>query len=150
VNREVTLSRHVVWDRIAGGEKLIFAGLKSTDSKTVPSEKAIRVIQEWCQEEGISDPADYLFFWKGEPVSYRQIQYHYDKAFRALGLKMSGTHIARHAAAKQAQSIGGTRHAQRLLGHENASTTDGYLGVRDEDFRGFQSKMDEQLLALQS
>lgn len=143
--KEVTLSRRVVWKREAGGDIAVEEGLKATDWKVIPSAHACSIITEWALQEGIrSGP---LFFYKGQPISYRQIQYRYDEAFAALGLAKSGTHLVRHGMANEARKIGGMRAAQGLLGHKNERTTETYVGIREDEFRESMSKMDDLLSA---
>lgn len=137
----VRVARRAVWIREAGGETFVEEGLKNGEGKIIPSEKACRIMLEWAMQEGIRE--GYLFFYKGKPISYRQLQYRYDKAFKALGLAKSGTHVVRHGVGTTAERIGGMKHAQKLLGHKRMSTTEGYVGVRDEDFKETVARMDD-------
>lgn len=37
--------------------------------------------------------SSYVFHIKGEPLAYRQIQHHYNRAFKKANLQFSGTHV---------------------------------------------------------
>jgi integrase len=148
VNREtqeITLQRRCVWIRSKSGECLVFDGLKNGESKTIYSPMACKIILEWAMAEGIrSGP---LFYYMGKPLSYRQIEYRYTKAFKALGLAKSATHVVRHGSGTELHraSGGDMKQAQKGLGHKNITTTEVYIGVRDDEFRKSMAKMDEAL-----
>jgi len=139
----VVVARRVVWIRSAGGEAFVLEGLKAGKGKIVPSASAVQIMLEWAMQEGIRE--GYLFFYKGKPISYRQIGYRYDKAFKALGLEHRGTHVIRHGAGTNANEFGGMKHAQKLLGHGSSRTTENYVGVQDEDFKETVARMDDAI-----
>lgn len=76
------------------------------------------------------DPCLYVFHLKGEPLNYRQIQHHYDKAFKKAGLKFSGTHTLRHSMASIARDLSGSIDAvQSLTGHKSIRQAEHYAGI---------------------
>lgn len=151
VNREtgeVTIRRHLDWDRIAGGDIYVVEGLKASDVKVVYSPLACRLILEYAFANGIR--SGFLFQPGGEFVSYRQIQYRYDKAFKKLGMQKSGTHVVRHGAGSEFDELNGgnLKLTARALGHSRTSTTEGYVRVRDTALQDQMARMDERLQSL--
>lgn len=71
---------------------------------------------EVCPKSGIV--LELVFHLKGKPLSYRQIQYHYNKALKRAGLshKYSSTHIMRHTMANMVRSQLGLDSAQAVGG----------------------------------
>lgn len=76
------------------------------------------------------DPHPYVFHIEGEPLKYRQIQHHYDKAFKRAGLDFSGTHTLRHSMASIARELSGSIDAiQSLTGHKSVCQAEHYAGL---------------------
>ncbi|MCT4642797.1 MAG: site-specific integrase [Bacteriovoracaceae bacterium] len=74
-----------------------------------------------CPVTGVS--LDLVFHIEGKPLSYRQIQYHYNKALKKAGLshKFSSTHIMRHTMANMVRSKLGLDSAQAVGGWKDRS-----------------------------
>lgn len=144
-SQEISIRRRVVWDRRAGGEIFIIDGSKATEGKIIYSPFACKVIANWMQSEGITSGP--LFYVNGSPLSYRQIQYRYDSAFKALGMEKSGTHVLRHGSGTTLHQVSGgnLKQAAKGLGHTNTRHTDDYVVVTEDDFRSSLSKMDDLL-----
>jgi integrase len=68
--------------------------------------------------ESTGERLDFVFHLKGEPVSYRQVQHHYNKSLKRAGLypEFSSTHILRKAMANIARSEMGLDAAQAAGG----------------------------------
>jgi integrase len=142
---EITLQRRVMWSRVSGVEPAIVPGLKNGEAKVIYSPSACQIIAEWSLQEGIKSGP--LFFFEGKPLAYRHLQHHYDAAFEASGLGKSGTHVIRHGAGTELHRAAGgdIKQAQKGLGHKSLAVTEGYVGVRDTDFRNSLAVMDERL-----
>ncbi len=67
-----------------------------------------------CPKSGVK--LNLVFHLDGEPLSYRQIQYHYDKALKVAGLsdKYGSTHIMRHSMANMVRDKLGLDSAQAV------------------------------------
>ncbi|MBC77910.1 MAG: hypothetical protein CME64_18030 [Halobacteriovoraceae bacterium] len=77
------------------------------------------------------DNCSYVFHINGEPLNYRQIQHHYDRAFKKAGLpQFSGTHTLRHSMASIARELSGSMDAvQSLTGHKSIRQAEHYAGL---------------------
>lgn len=64
----------------------------------------------------------------GELLTYRQIQFAYNQAFKKAGLSYSGTHIMRHGGARNVfnNSNGDFGVAQQILGNSDSKTVEVY------------------------
>lgn len=70
-----------------------------------------------------------IFNIDGKPLSYRQIQYHYNKALQKCGLhkKFSGTHIMRHSMGTITRSVtGNLDSAQAVTRHKDTKIAQQY------------------------
>lgn len=127
------------------GLKASEEGDEDSFKKVIYSPTACHAILEYALAQGRT--SGYLFQVDGEFISYRQIQYRYDQAFRNLKMNKSGTHVLRHGAGSEFDELnGGNRKlTAKVLGHKNTSTTEGYVRVRAEALQDAMSKMDEAL-----
>lgn len=68
----------------------------------------------YCEETG--NRLDFVFHINGQPLTYRQIQYHYNKALKKIGLyqKFSSTHLMRHSMANLVRERKGVESAQAV------------------------------------
>ena len=143
----ITLNKKIVWHRFKGQEPILRNGLKASDMKTIRSPHVAGILQEWAMKRGIrSGP---LFFHEGKPMPYRAIQHRYDRAFKASGLKHSGTHILRHASlTEHYQTCKNIYETMSAAGHSNVSTTQKYAKNRDTKLAETQSLMDAKLVSV--
>lgn len=64
-----------------------------------------------------------MFHVDGSHFEYRQIQYAYDKAFKAAGLPYSATHVMRHGGCRRVyNATGDLSIAQQHLGNKSMQT----------------------------
>lgn len=77
----------------------------------------------------IPSGCDFIFHNEGKPLTYRQIQYHYNKALIKANLysEFKSTHILRHAMATITRGVTGSRDAtQAVTGHKSARMVEHY------------------------
>lgn len=142
----VRLNKKIVYRRTKGSRPELHTGSKSNEGKRIAlSPQLLSIFQEWVIKSGIrSGP---LFKKNGEFISYRQIQYAYDKAFKMANIPFTGTHILRHASLSEAQNTcGDLRVTQMLAGHKSSSTTERYTKVRDSKLHEVQMRVAEKVL----
>ncbi|MCP4913224.1 MAG: phage integrase family protein [Oligoflexia bacterium] len=70
------------------------------------------------KRESTGEPLNFVFHIKGEPITYRQVQHHYNKALKGAGLypEFSATHILRKAMANIVKQHMGLEAAQAVGG----------------------------------
>jgi len=76
--------------------------------------------------------SNYVFHIDGEPLSYRSIQHHYNKALKKLGLydKYSSTHIMRHSMATITRRVTGSLDCtQAITGHKDQKLVQHYADL---------------------
>lgn len=77
---------------------------------------------------------DYVFQKDGQPLTYRDIQYNYNKALKKCGLfpKYSSTHIMRHTMASITRKVTGSADStQAVTGHKDIRMVEHYSGSPD-------------------
>jgi len=84
------------------------------------------------------------------PLSYRSIQYNYDRAFKAAGLSLKGSHLLRHSFATSfLEKTGNIQALQKLLGHQTQKQTQHYAKITDvttaEGYKAFGEELDKSL-----
>jgi integrase len=84
------------------------------------------------------------------PISYRSIQYGYDKAFESLGQKWRSSHILRHSFSTEFLRITQNKEAlSRLLGHSSMRQTEHYAKITQstalEGFETYSLHLEENL-----
>lgn len=99
-HREYTVSEHVIWPRVNGEPPELLPGTKTHRSGEVFSSflqlEAVEVLTELKANAGKSD---LIFSKDGSLLTYRKIQYAYDKAFKRAKLPFRATHVCRHSGA---------------------------------------------------
>lgn len=80
-----------------------------------------------------SKPVDckYVFQIEGKPLTYRQIQYAYNKGLKSIGVypEFSSTHIMRHASAYSVREMLSLDHAQAMGGWKSTKLAEHYSGL---------------------
>lgn len=142
---KITRSQRVIWRR-RKGETFVKEGLKNARQQDGFSSHSLELVKEWMLRSGIRTGP--LFFVDCKPLTYRMIQYRYDKALDAAGIPIKGTHLLRHAmACEYYEASKDIRATQQKLNHKDMRSTLRYVksraGARDK----IQALMDEKLSA---
>lgn len=116
----------VVWDK---GKK--FVELKPyTKNNDVKYVQIVKPLYDVLVDQLNQAESSYVFHIEGNPIAYRQIQHHYDRAFKKAGLQFSGTHTLRHSMASIARELSGSIDAvQSLTGHKSVKQAEHYAGL---------------------
>lgn len=132
-NGKVIINKHVDWSRRKNTKTLITNGTKGGPGRAVllPSD-----CLEMLQKRFKNSSSDLVFADKvGKLLSYRSIQYRYDKALKKIGIfDRSGTHLLRHSLAVDFLSSTKDIHAlQKILGHASLKDTLKYGQYQQDD-----------------
>lgn len=130
--QEAAVFQTVQWARAKGRETQISDLTKTGDLRVVPLTKSLcDALQRFIQLTGRT--RGLVFSTNGlQPIGYRTIQYHYNSAFKRLGMKWTSTHILRHSFATDFLEKTGDRSAlQGILGHKHQRQTDHYAKITD-------------------
>lgn len=92
-----TLHEHVVWPRIGGKPAYLAAGTKNIKSGEVYTLNLFQEVIDEISRLPRHPGCDLIFHDNGQLLTYRQVQYRYDKAFQAAGLPFKATHVLRHS-----------------------------------------------------
>lgn len=116
-NKEYLLCEHVTWPRVDGAPAVVAPGTKNREAQEsfmLPLfQDSIDAITSQQKYPG----CDLIFHDNGQVLTYRQIQYVFDCAFKKAGLPFRGTHVLRHTGATLFQSMSdGDRLALQFLG----------------------------------
>lgn len=147
-NRKINVNNKVQWVRRKGMNDIIAEGSKANSGKQIEmSELAAAFFREWTMKAGIrSGP---LFLMNGKIISYRVIQYRYNKALKKAGLPFTATHILRHASLTEYyDGCKDLLATARVAGHSDTRTTAKYAKVRSVTLTENQRQMDEKLSGL--
>ncbi len=88
------IREHVIWPRVGGLKPQLVPGTKTrTDWYAIPLWEDV---QKVLKSLLIETKSDLIFTLNGELLTYRQVQFAYDSAFKAAGLPHRGTHVCRH------------------------------------------------------
>ncbi len=82
-----------------------------------------------------TDGCSYLFHKEQKPLSYRSVQYHYNKALAKAGLfpQFSSTHILRYSMATESRRVMGSLDAaQAITGHHSIKMIEQYARLPDK------------------
>lgn len=128
----VSITKTVSWSRKKGRETTVTPSTKTGDSRIIPVTEmvidAFREIQTYQKRH-----SGKVFSKDGFSVlSYRSIQYFYNKVFQILGISWRSTHIMRHSFATD--FLEATNHhsaLQQIMGHRNLSQTEHYAKITD-------------------
>lgn len=98
-NRTYRLCEHVIWPRVNGQPPEIIPGTKNMRAGEVHHLPLRQDVTNLLREMEKGATHDLIFHDQGNILSYRQVQYRYNVAFKKAGLPFSSTHIARHTGA---------------------------------------------------
>lgn len=130
-NKRLYVQRRIQWVRRRGVAPIVRDGAKAGLGKTlIISRSLAEAFNEAKLALGVR--AGFLFFRDGQPLSYRQIEYRYNQAFKRAGLDFTGTHIIRHAALSEVQEhTKDLRVTMAIAGHTDVKSTIRYAKARD-------------------
>jgi len=143
------ISKTVQWKRQKGSETYIQPYTKTGGARVAWITEPLKlVLREW---KALSGHNGLIFSHDGkEPYSYRAIQYAYDLAFKAAGIKWSSTHILRHTFSTEFLSH--TRDfisLASILGHANTRMTEHYAKTTGsmalESFKKYETESSGKL-----
>ena len=101
---------------------------KSGNDRCCYYPKVVREILKHRMQKAIAyDGHEFIFHKENRPLSYREIQYHYNKALKKAGLsdRFSSTHIMRHSMANITREVTGSLDAtQAVTGHKDQRLVD--------------------------
>jgi site-specific recombinase XerD len=118
---------------------------KSKRERTIPiNDKLLSIISEVRLTSGNFPGERYMFQRKGKKINGNHVSRKFKAAVRAAGLsERLHFHCLRHSFASNLIRAGvNPVHVQKLLGHQNLSTTLRYITVGIDDLRGAVAKLD--------
>lgn len=115
-SRTYIMSSHVVWPRIGGATPYIEGGTKTLSSDDQHLMHLFEEVAELLDQLPPHPRSNLFFHDNGEILTYRQIQYMYDKAFEIAGLPFRGTHVLRHTGSTQFYNDSGDLLALQQMG----------------------------------
>ncbi len=127
---QIEIKHTVVWDRHRK-----FGYLKDKPKNgEVRYCKINDTMKESLLRQYNSSKCDYVFQKDGQPLTYRDIQYNYNKALKKCGLspKYASTHIMRHSMASITRNVTGSADStQAVTGHKDIRMVEHYAGAPD-------------------
>lgn len=140
------IGNSVVWSRYNRKCIEIKPHTKNGEIKEIPlsNEVLISVLKEQIE----ASPNELLFCdSKGQPLSYRMIQFQFNKALKKAGLygKVRSTHFVRHSTGTSSRDLIGIEAAQAILGHKDIKTTQIYAQLPTKLIGESIKKMSESL-----
>lgn len=129
----LVVSRTVVWSRKAGVRTEISDVTKTGEVRDVPLLSEVRAVLLDLREQS-GRQLGLIFSKNGnEPLSYRAVQYRYNRAFAATGIGFSSTHILRHSFATDFLTKTSDQSAlQGILGHATSKQTSHYAKITSD------------------
>jgi len=138
---------------LPGKRLIIRAGKGQRDRLVYLSESACQAIQLYLQDSQ-RQPSDFVWLQKnGRPLSTEHIRKHVAQIGATVGIEHLYPHRLRHTCATRLLNAGmDIVQIQKLLGHENLTTTMIYARVQDAtveaDYRRFTSQIERQRVPL--
>ena len=131
--RTAFIHRGVIWSRLKGRETFISPRTKNgVDRLIFLPQDLVASLKEWKLKTGRFKGLVISFDGK-EPLSRRQIEYRFNRAYEAVGVKWRGTHVLRHTFATMFMEKTGDKEAlQGLLGHKHPLQTSHYAKITPE------------------
>lgn len=127
---QLEIKYNVVWDRHRK-----FDYLKDTPKNGESRPCSInQTMKESLLRQYSLSKCSYVFQKDGKPLTYRDIQYNYNKALKKCGLfpKYQSTHIMRHSMASITRKVTGSADAtQAVTGHKDIRQVEHYAGSPD-------------------
>ncbi|WP_374000319.1 tyrosine-type recombinase/integrase [Bdellovibrio bacteriovorus] len=100
VNEKVyDLCEHITWPRIKEMLSEVTPGTKNLRAGSIYTLNLFTDVAELISTLPTKKGCELIFHIDGEMLTYRQVQYRYDKAFAAAGLPYRSTHVLRHTGA---------------------------------------------------
>ncbi|WP_374030000.1 tyrosine-type recombinase/integrase [Bdellovibrio bacteriovorus] len=93
------LCEHITWPRIKDMLSEVTPGTKNLRAGSIYTLNLFTEVAELISTLPTKKGCDLIFHVDGEMLTYRQVQYRYDKAFAAAGLPYRSTHVLRHTGA---------------------------------------------------
>lgn len=115
-NKQYHLCEHVVWERVGGVKPRIDAGTKTIKAGDVYTINLFQYCIELIEKLGRCKDIDLIFHKNGDLLTYRQVQYRYDNAFKKAGLQFRATHVLRHTGATRFYNLSGDILALQHMG----------------------------------
>lgn len=115
-NKQYHLCEHVVWERVGGIKPRLEPGTKTIRAGEVYTLNLFQEAISIMEHLGRHKRSDLIFSDGGELLTYRQIQYRYDNAFKRAGLNFSGTHCMRRTGATIFYNLSGDLLALQSMG----------------------------------
>lgn len=129
---QAQISRTVQWARMKGRETQISPLTKTGKARMVNlTHDLVQAVSFWGSL--MSRTHGLVFSIDGQEVlPYRTIQQAYNRAFKALGLKWTSTHILRHSFATDfLEQTQNHLALQKMLGHANVKQTEHYAKITE-------------------
>lgn len=144
----ITLNKRIKFlrKRVGNTRQVKADGHKATAGKVIYSRMAVDLLLRFAMKRGIRQGA--LFRMGGKPLSYRMIQFYYDKAFKLAGVPLTGTHVIRHASLREFQSTCRDLNLTKLVsGHASIKQVERYAQGSAQEVARYQEQMEEKLRA---
>ncbi len=147
IDEKLLIAKSVHWGRGVGAKTYVQPFTKTGESRRVPMTSHLKLI---LKEMNQSSSHGLIFSQDGEtPLTYRSIQYLYDKAFIRAGISHRSTHILRHTFSTDFLSL--TKDfvsLSRLIGHASTRQTEHYAKITDnltdESFKSYNEGSEER------
>jgi integrase len=115
-DRSYTLCDHMIWPRIGGAVPYIGSGTKNVKGGEGFELNLFREVVEALNQIPKHPGCELIFHLNGEMLTYRQVQYRFDKAFARAGLAFRSTHVLRHSGATSFYNSSGDLLALQQMG----------------------------------
>lgn len=131
---QVHIRAHLHWDRTKGGRVQLLPGTKTGLDRCIPlSPVCLKMLRKRFTEQKRGPVFPYK---DGSWLPYRTIQAAYDKAFKATGSGITGSHSLRHSfAVRFLERTKDIYALQKVLGHADLKTTQVYAKYTNESVR---------------
>lgn len=115
-NKQYHLCEHVVWERVGGVKPRIEPGTKTIRAGEVYTinlfQEGIKLIENLEHDKN----CDLIFHQDCKILTYRQVQYRFDNAFKRANLPFRATHVLRHTGATRFYNLSGDILALQHMG----------------------------------
>lgn len=131
--RKLTVAHVLIWDRKKRPKDLKDKPKNKDRRGCVITDDMYEVLQRRLSLKAPN--SDYVFHIDGDPLTYRTIQHHYNKAIKDAGLsdRFSSTHFIRHTMAFFTRSaFNSLDYVQAVTGHKSSSLAEHYSGLPSE------------------
>lgn len=119
--------RSVKWIRRKGDKPFIDSNLKNSKKLGYKTTILLPQVKAYLEPFVTDTKEGPVFLYKGELLSFRQIEHRYNLAFKTAGLTFRGTHVLRHGSVRDAFSKHGDLGiAKQMLGNTSFKSTEVY------------------------